>query len=254
MHLLTRSAGILVAAGAVLTLASPGPIAAQASTTENVACGSSSGQRQTCRTSGTIANVDVVRDLSGNCRRNRTFGNSGSELWTSDGCRGDFRVRYRGGPGAPDGGGATATISCGRSDGAQVECRTGGYATDVRLLRNAGDVGCREGSNWGHTDSFIWTNRGCRGEFEVTFAANAGGGDGGNVGGLKPRVITCGSEATAKVSCNAFGPVDRVRMVRELSNRRCRQGSTWGFTSNDIWTLRGCRAEFEVTYLAAQPR
>ena len=63
----------------------------------------------------------------------------------------------------------TRRINCGDRDGTQVQCRTDGYATDVRLVRNMGTTSCREGSNWGHTDSFIWTNRGCVGQFEVTY-------------------------------------------------------------------------------------
>ncbi|MBA3318004.1 MAG: DUF3011 domain-containing protein [Gemmatimonadales bacterium] len=40
--------------------------------------------------------------------------------------------------------------------------------------------------------------------------------------------------------------------VRDLTGRGlCRQNSSWGFGRSDIWANGGCRAEFEVTYLAA---
>ncbi len=52
-----------------------------------------------------------------------------------------------------------------------MECRTGGNATSVRLVQDMSGGVCRERQNWGHTDSFIWTNRGCRGRFEVTYRA-----------------------------------------------------------------------------------
>jgi hypothetical protein len=248
MSTLDRTAGMAVALCAAIAMSVPAPLAAQASHTDDVACGTSAGVRQTCTTGGTVANVEVVRDLSGRCRRNATFGHTGSQIWTTDGCRGDFRVRYRGG--GPDGGTGATMITCGRSDGTQVECRTGGYATSVRLVRSLGQTSCTQGRNWGHTDSFIWTNRGCMGQFEVTYQDGEA-----NAGGLKPRVIDCGTTTGDRVSCNAFGSVASVRIVRELSNRRCRQGRTWGFSANDLWTTGGCRAQFEVTYRgAAQPR
>jgi hypothetical protein len=40
----------------------------------------------------------------------------------------------------------------------------------VVLIRDlSGRNLCRQGSNWGYTDSGIWANQGCRAEFEVTY-------------------------------------------------------------------------------------
>jgi hypothetical protein len=37
-----------------------------------------------------------------------------------------------------------------------------------------------------------------------------------------------------------------VRLVRQMSDRRCVRGSTWGTDGRGIWVTDGCRAEFEV--------
>jgi hypothetical protein len=43
-------------------------------------------------------------------------------------------------------------------------------------------------------------------------------------------------------------------LLREHSNSRCRQNSTWGFSSGDIWVKDGCWADFSVTYVAVPQR
>ena len=66
--------------------------------------------------------------------------------------------------------GKTRRIICGSTTGAPRECKTNGEATGVVLIRDlSGRNLCRQGSNWGYTDSFIWANQGCRAEFEVTY-------------------------------------------------------------------------------------
>jgi len=37
-----------------------------------------------------------------------------------------------------------------------------------------------------------------------------------------------------------------VRLVRQLSDRRCVRGSTWGTDGRGLWVTNGCRAEFEL--------
>jgi hypothetical protein len=74
-------------------------------------------------------------------------------------------------------------ITCGTTLGQQVTCRTNGYATGVRLVRDLSGGRCRQGQTWGHTDAFIWANRGCRAEFSISYGGGAvGGGPGGGVG------------------------------------------------------------------------
>jgi hypothetical protein len=139
--------------------------------TQLITCGVTNGQYAACPANGPIKEVRLMRDVSGagRCQPPQNWGHSNAEIWTRNGCRGEFQVFYHKGAGpvgpvSPP----TRLIACGLSTGQQVECKTDGYATGVRLVRDFSGR-CRQGSTWGNTDSFIWTNRGCRGEFEVTY-------------------------------------------------------------------------------------
>ncbi len=219
--------------------------------TRRLTCGSPAGNQVTCKTQGYATNVRLVRDQSGGrCQQGSTWGYTDSFIWANKGCRGDFEIAY-GNTGAPTPG--TKRITCGTGNYSQVECKVGGYATNVRLIRDLGANRCRQNSNWGHTDSFIWTNAGCRGEFEVTFGTTTGPAP-GPAPVPSTRTITCGDSYGATMNCNAFGQVAGVRVARDLSNGRCRQGSTWGFTQNDLWVKGGCYADFEVSYTGVTPQ
>jgi hypothetical protein len=104
------------------------------------------------------------------CKRNDTWGYTDIHVRARNGCEGEFEVSYGGGAVTLPGTGSNIrTVSCGNVAGPQVECRTGGYATAVRVVRDRGPTRCRQGENWGHPDSFIWANRGCVGLSEVTY-------------------------------------------------------------------------------------
>ena len=88
--------------------------------------------------------------------------------------------------------------------------------------------------------------------------------------------------ATAAIVCSAiptahaqlFGDKDRVRceskegrretyetkwsnntrLVKQLSDSRCVQGRTWGFSSGKVWVDGGCRAEFGPQYGGSEIR
>jgi len=38
-----------------------------------------------------------------------------------------------------------------------------------------------------------------------------------------------------------------VRLLQQVSNAACVQGSSWGFDQSGVWVDRGCRADFEVS-------
>jgi DUF3011 family protein len=216
---------------------SPGLTPTPAPTTRTITCGTPFGQQLTCKTEGYATGVRLVRDLSGNqCRQGTSWGHTDSFIWVKSGCRAEFEVTYRGAP-SPQPTPNTRIITCGSFTGSQVTCKTDGFATSVRLLRDLSGNRCRKGSNWGNTDSFIWANQGCRAEFEVTYES------------AEPsRIITCGVLSGAQVQCRTEGHATRVRLIRDLSGNQCRMGSNWGHTDSFIWANRGCRAEFEVTY------
>ena len=72
---------------------------------------------------------------------------------------------------------------------------------------------------------------------------------GSREGGIeRTTVLTCGASSGRLVNCAVGGPVTAVQMMRDLSDGRCRQGATWGHTERYLWTTRGCRAQFRVTY------
>jgi hypothetical protein len=59
------------------------------------------------------------------------------------------------------------------------------------------------------------------------------------------RIVVCESRDRRTNYCNA-DVRGGVRLVRQLSDRRCVRGSNWGTTERGIWVTDGCRAEFEV--------
>ncbi len=242
-----------LAASAIALLVVCLPTTARAQASEQIACGSSSGARQTCNANGTVSSVRVTESFGETaCRWNSNWGFTSTAIWTRGGCRADFAVSYRDGndAGGNVGGGnvTTAIIRCGNRTGSRQECSTSGNATGVRLLADRSASACRENGKWGYTASQIWAEPPCWGQFEVTYRGT---------GGVVPpmtRTIACGSP-NGDSSCNALGRVASVRLTRVRSGN-CRQGATWGFGSADIWTRQGCVADFEVTYVtpALQPR
>lgn len=210
--------------------------------TRTITCGDPQGQLQTCRTDGQVDTVRLVRDLGRvRCQQDVNWDYARSLVWTRNGCRGQFEVTYRETLGtAPDTATAASTrrITCGNYTTAQVTCPTQGYATDVRLVRDYTGNRCKEGSTWGHTVSSIWTNRGCRGDFDVTYRDTTTAGT---------RRLSCGTNADTQVRCEVGAPVTKVRVVRNLGTSLCRQGVNYKAVDRAILAGRGCRAEFEVT-------
>lgn len=62
----------------------------------------------------------------------------------------------------------------------------------------------------------------------------------------RPTTVTCESINNRERVCSV--PRGPVTLVRQLSNRHCIRGETWGFNSrnNTIWVRNGCRAEFRA--------
>lgn len=136
------------------------------------------------------------------------------------------------------------------SEDGRREYRRIDHDGQVRLVRRLSDKPCIQGMSWGYDRNGIWVDRGCRAEFEigtqdrwdnrrndrwddrrndqdhgVTFRLESEDG-----GREYKRIDTRGG----------------VRMVRQLSDRDCVQGRTWGFDRDRVWVDRGCRAIFEV--------
>ncbi len=205
------------------------------------------GERVTCAGSGrtecpadTRYGVTLVRKLSqASCIEGSTWGHGGNVVWVDRGCRAEFQI---GSPPSSGGESSTEAITCGSTTGQQVTCRTGGYATAVRMTRDLSNGRCRQNQTWGHTDAFIWANRGCRAEFLVTLKGEPAGEQTG------PTVISCGTTTGRQVVCETEGLATNVTLQQDQSGGRCRQGQSWGYTESFIWASQGCRGEFAVTY------
>ncbi|MES2956975.1 MAG: DUF3011 domain-containing protein [Pseudomonadota bacterium] len=213
-----------------------------------ITCGNPSGAEMQCPMRGFVSDVELLRDLGrSRCREGYNWWHNGAVITTQGGCRGEFELAHQSTMPPP----TTRLIECGSPSGGQDECKTDGDVISVRVERQRGAVRCRQGTNWGHTRSFIWANKGCYAVFEATYA---GAPSRPRPPAPAQRVIQCGNRNGAAMSCNAFGPVAEVRVLREYSNGRCRFGHGWGKEPGDVWVKNGCFADFEVSYLAPQPR
>ncbi|HEY9506490.1 MAG TPA: DUF3011 domain-containing protein [Gemmatimonadales bacterium] len=218
--------------------------AVDSATTRRIECGTLSSRKQQCSAKGPVDSVRLVRrSFFSTCNKGSNWGYGDTLVWAGNGCKGVFEVTYRDTTPArpvPPPVANTRTVVCGSYSDTRVTCQTEGPATGVRLVRDYTGKRCREGASWGHTDAFIWTSRGCRGDFEITYR------DGPPATGS--RRITCGSGSSIQMQCSTQGHATRVGVVRDLGSSRCRQGDNWRYTASEIVAGNGCRAEFEVTY------
>jgi hypothetical protein len=294
-----HAARIGAIAAVVLTAAPRLPAQIQtAAQTARMTCGSVSNTQQTCRTNASIVSARLERDLNGKrCREGTTWGYTNSYIWTNSGCRGDFLVNYQAGTVSSGTGigvngnvsaGTTQTIHCGDVHGARVQCNAGGYISSARIVRQQLIGTCKPNNTWGYTDTYVWTEKMCIADFEVTYSGQTSGTYNQNgtysngtiqSGTLGTRVISCGAgygkngngnnangnngnngngngrnNAGNTFTCNAGGRIADARLVRADNANRCRLGNTWGYSGRQIWTKNGCRGDFEVTYAAARNR
>ena len=125
----------------------------------------------------------------------------------------------------------------------------------VRLVRQISRKPCVEGRTWGYTSTRIWVDDGCRAEFAITPVDNGRTrGRGGQRNGNNGRGYGVSTVETIRLESNSgrretryVGADARVRLTRQLSNKPCREGRTWGVDSSGrLWVDDGCRAEFSV--------
>jgi Protein of unknown function (DUF3011) len=57
--------------------------------------------------------------------------------------------------------------------------------------------------------------------------------------------VTCESTSDKYRYCSAKTD-NEVRMLQQLSDARCDQGTSWGYDKNGVWVDHNCAAEFEV--------
>jgi hypothetical protein len=230
-----RSRSFLMAAAIAVGAALSAPSTAVAQTGREIVCESLSGKFDYC-TAATRGTVRLVRQMSDTkCVLDRTWGFDERGVWVDRGCRGRFALGGNGGGGWQSGDNGRQ-LRC-ESQGNQYEfCRISTRG-DVRLRRQLSKDPCVAGRTWGFQRDGVWVADGCRAEFEVGYY-NASWENG-------QRLVTCESEDNDYRRCRTW-TYGEVRVARNLSQRRCRQGTNWGYDNNGIWVDDGCRAVFAV--------
>ena len=227
------------------------PGAADTVASRRITCGTLTTRRAECSTQGIVDSVRLVqRTMFARCTEGSNWGHSDTLIWAGQGCRAEFEVVYRraAAPSPAPLKPVTRTLACGRPGSAAQTCRTDGLVDTVRLVRDSSGSACRQRITWDFTPTFVWTRRGCRGLFEVTYRDTASAAR-----GLETRRLTCGNYSGAQVTCKLDDNATDVRLVKDYTGTRCQEGSSWGHNEKFLWTSRGCRAEFEVTYRTAAP-
>lgn len=149
-------------------------------------------------------------------------------------------------------GGGTGTVvvmrlTCESRRGDREECRVP-ERTDLRLVRQISQNPCRLNDTYGRGVGYIWVDKGCRAEFELTRPAAPGGG-----APVGPTRITCESGIKSRREC-PIPAHSRVRLVGQLSSAPCRLDDTYGVATDHIWVRNGCRGQFLVTQMGGNIR
>jgi hypothetical protein len=216
-------------------------------------CESRDGRTERCSTGG--GDTQLVRQFSDNaCIRNRTWGTDSRGIWVSSGCRAEFRVQrgygdddygyggnsgYNNGYGNGYGYASDGTFRCESRDNRTTRCGNGGRAEFVRQLSNSS---CIRGQTWGSDSRGVWVSGGCRALFRTGYGNYGNSGYGGN------NLVRCESRDNRSRSCNmSVGRNGDIRLLRQLSDKPCVEGRTWGQTRSGVWVTQGCRAEFVVS-------
>ena len=148
------------------------------------------------------------------------------------------------------------TISCSSDDGKRHYCPADSQGR-VRLVQQHSESPCQEGYSWGSDGRGIWVYHGCRADFAIE-GGRHGDSDqdrdrdrdhdryrGDNQGSGQGQVVSCSSDDMHRHYC----PADTrggVRLIKQNSESKCRQGRSWGFDDRGIWVDHGCRADFQV--------
>ena len=198
----------------------------------SILCESKDNRRRQCNTGfrGRAALSQNISDTR--CIEGQNWGSGNGYVWVDRGCRARFVDGSYG-----DGGHGTK-VRCESTDNRYRECRTN--FRSARLTRKLSDSRCTEGETWGQRNGTIWVDRGCRAEF----IEGNGGWDPGNGNGNYS--VTCSSSNNRRSTCAWNSRYGRPYVIQQISSDDCREGSSWGYSGNQIWVDRGCRARFGV--------
>ena len=204
----------------------PGPGPGQSG---SVLCESQNNRYRECRTNFR-GNAVLSQNISQTrCVEGQNWGSRDGMVWVDRGCKGRFVQGSNNNSGQ--------TLRCESQNGAIRTC-THNFRNNVVLSRQLSSTRCVEGQNWGQRRGSIWVKDGCRGEFTE-------GRGGWNPGpGNSNYSVTCSSANDRRSTCAWDNRQGRPMVIQQLSSAPCREGSTWGYSGNQIWVDRGCRARF----------
>lgn len=107
--------------------------------------------------------ISLFQDYTGHCTQGYNWGLSyeGRRLWVKEGCKGMFRA-VTVGPNQ-----LVTRLVCESKGFAKTECPVTFQVLDARLKYGLSKASCNFGSSWGFTDTGLWVDQGCRGDFVV---------------------------------------------------------------------------------------
>ena len=194
----------------------------------SVLCESQNNRYRECRTNFR-GNAVLVENVSRTrCVEGQNWGSRDGMVWVDSGCKGRFAQGSNSG---------NKTVRCESQNGRPRTCETG-FRNNAVLSRQLSSTRCVEGQNWGQGRGSVWVNGGCRAEFtEGRGGWNPGPGNGN-------YSVTCNSANGRRSTCAWDSRQGRPMLIQQLSLIPCREGFTWGYSGNQIWTDHGCRARF----------
>jgi hypothetical protein len=133
------------------------------------------------------------------------------------------------------------TVSCSSDDGSKKYCQAD-TKQGVQLAKQKSDAPCKQGDSWGYDERGIWVDHGCGGDFSLGTDASAAGGG---------KLISCASDGGRKYCDVSTGR--GVRLVKQKTDRPCKQDSTWGYDGLGIWVDQGCSADFAIGGVTQHP-
>lgn len=196
----------------------------------SILCESNDNRRRQCNT-GFRGRAAISQNISKTrCIEGQNWGSGNGYVWVDRGCRARFVDD------SYDEGGYGTKVRCESIDNRYRECRTN--FRSARLTRKLSDSRCTEGETWGQRNGTIWVDRGCRAEFIE------GNGDWNPGNGNANYSVTCSSQNNRRTTCAWNSRYGRPYVIQQISSNSCREGTSWGYSGNQVWVDRGCRARF----------
>ncbi len=226
-----------------------------------VRCASENYGRNICSVDGEIHSIDIQKQRSqARCEEGVSFGFHNDFVWVDKGCEADFEVRFtpRGGSG-----GSSETTRPPRRDTEKVRfncksedyhlgiCYVAGPIINLSFRKTKSRAPCTSNDSFGYRDDFVWVDKGCEGEFEVTFRPDGRFGNSDweyHKSDPKKKSLTCKSDNYRRERCEVGGIISTIRLKKTKSRALCKADSTYGYRFDEIWVTDGCEGEFEVIY------